>query len=129
LFLKHPFLALFVLHFSQFLFSPASFTYHQLIEFAIVKLDPPATYPKICKFIENHFPEEVKNRPSWRLRVKSTLTAEKERFPRRLLTSEQKLQEKENFPEIYTTMRGTLRAPSYQYLVNPQLSYGYSFSF
>jgi hypothetical protein len=94
-----------------------------------VKLDPPATYPKIWKFIEDNFPEEVKKRPSLRIRIRTTLAEQKERFPRQFLTPEERQQEREKFPELYTSSNGIVRAPSYKYMVNPDLAFGYFFSF
>jgi hypothetical protein len=98
------------------------FTISQMIEIAIVKLDSPATLHKICKFIEENFPEEIKNSPHWRRSVKSILVMEKERFLKHVLTFEQKAQEKAKYPELYKTKAGYLRVPSYYYVVNPQYS-------
>jgi hypothetical protein len=98
------------------------FTISQMIEIAIVKLDSPATLHKICKFIEENFPEEIKNSPHWRRSVKSILVMEKERFLKHVLTFEQKAREKAKYPELYKTKAGYLRVPSYYYVVNPQYS-------
>jgi hypothetical protein len=95
-----------------------------MIEFAIVKSEPPVTLPKIVNFIQNNFSEEVQNRPNLKLSIKAILTQEKDHFLKRNLTTTEKQTEKEKNPELYTTSRGTLRAPTYHFIVNPNHCFG-----